>query len=68
VSIREFLFRGISLCGMAFLVLLSGCQTGIKDKKPVPVAAESAEAAPACDGLQFCSLTDAPEAPTSRLR
>jgi curli biogenesis system outer membrane secretion channel CsgG len=30
---------------MAFLVLLSGCQTGIKDKKPVPVAAESAEAA-----------------------
>ena len=45
MSIREFLFRGISLCGIAFLVLLSGCQTGIKDKKPVAVAAESAEAA-----------------------
>jgi hypothetical protein len=45
VSIQKFLFRAISLCGIAFLVLLSGCQTGIKNKKPVPVAAESAEAA-----------------------
>ena len=45
MSIREFLFKGISLCGISFLVLLSGCQTGISDKKPVAVAAESAEAA-----------------------
>ena len=45
MSIRECVFIRVSLCGIAILMLLSGCmQTGLKQKQPTAIAAESTEA------------------------